>query len=199
LRALRGKLTYANVTATLALFVAVGGTSFAAVTINGANIKDQTITGRKLARNTVGGSRINEATLRRVPHARNADLLGGAPAATYRVRCSAGTIPVSGICIETQARPPAPYSSAATDCALAGRPAGPGRQLPSQDELMTALGQPGITLASGGELTQDRRPPSSPDSRGDVTYITDDTGNIAVTPDNANGAKAFRCVTGPIN
>jgi len=36
-------LSYSNVMATLALFVAIGGTSYAAVTLSGANIKDGTV------------------------------------------------------------------------------------------------------------------------------------------------------------
>ncbi len=39
----RPRLSYANVTATLALFLALGGTSYAAVTITGKNVKDGTI------------------------------------------------------------------------------------------------------------------------------------------------------------
>jgi hypothetical protein len=41
---LRARVTYANVVGTLALFVALGGTSYAAVTITGKNIRDNTVT-----------------------------------------------------------------------------------------------------------------------------------------------------------
>ncbi len=40
---MKGKVTYANVVATLALFIALGGVSWAAVTINGKNIKPKSI------------------------------------------------------------------------------------------------------------------------------------------------------------
>jgi hypothetical protein len=40
----RSKLTYANVTATLALFVALGGSSYAAIQITGRNVKDSSLT-----------------------------------------------------------------------------------------------------------------------------------------------------------
>jgi len=43
---LRRHLTYANVTATLALFVALGGTSYAALTITGRNVKNNSLTGK---------------------------------------------------------------------------------------------------------------------------------------------------------
>jgi|tagenome__1003787_1003787.scaffolds.fasta_scaffold20824716_1 hypothetical protein len=44
LQRLRNRITYANVVGTLALFMALGGTSYAAVTITGRNIKDNTVT-----------------------------------------------------------------------------------------------------------------------------------------------------------
>jgi hypothetical protein len=49
LQRLRGKITYANVTATLALFIALGGTSYAALT---------------LPRNSVGSAQIRTAAVR---------------------------------------------------------------------------------------------------------------------------------------
>jgi hypothetical protein len=41
---MRDKLTYANVTATLALFIALGGSSYAAVKITGKNVADGSLT-----------------------------------------------------------------------------------------------------------------------------------------------------------
>jgi hypothetical protein len=43
---MRKKLTYANVMATIAVFVALGGSSYAAVVITGKDIKDGTVTGQ---------------------------------------------------------------------------------------------------------------------------------------------------------
>jgi hypothetical protein len=42
---LRSHLSYANVTATLALFVALGGTSYAALSITGRDVQDGSLTG----------------------------------------------------------------------------------------------------------------------------------------------------------
>jgi hypothetical protein len=64
---------------------------------------------------------------------------------------------------------------------------------------MTAIGDNGITLAPGGELTRNVYPSGSDPGRLDVLYITDDVGSVALTPDTAVGAKAFRCVADPIN
>ena len=43
--------TYANVMSTLAVFVALGGSSYAALTISGASIKNRSIPAKKIKRN----------------------------------------------------------------------------------------------------------------------------------------------------
>ena len=65
-------LSYANVVATLALFVALGGAGYAATQINGAQIKDRSIAGKKLELRTVTKHEINTAGLS-VPHATTAN------------------------------------------------------------------------------------------------------------------------------
>jgi hypothetical protein len=48
---LRSRLTFANVSSTIALFVALGGSATAAVLITGKNVKDATLTGKDLKNN----------------------------------------------------------------------------------------------------------------------------------------------------
>jgi hypothetical protein len=60
------------VVALLALFVALGGTGYAAV-----KLKNNSVPGKKLKRNTVTGKQVKESTLGTVPRAQNANLLGG--------------------------------------------------------------------------------------------------------------------------
>ena len=74
---LRDRLTYANVVATLALFIALGGSSYAVSQISGSQIRNASIAGKKLKRNTLGGKRIKESRLGTVPSARNARRIGG--------------------------------------------------------------------------------------------------------------------------
>lgn len=62
----------------LALFVAIGGTSYAAVKINGKNIKAGTVAGKALKKNTLTGAQINESKLGVVPKAQSADSAGNA-------------------------------------------------------------------------------------------------------------------------
>jgi hypothetical protein len=72
-----------NAIALLALFVALGGTTYAAATsINGKLIKNGTITGKKLKADTLGGTQVKESTLGVVPSATRADTAGSATTAT---------------------------------------------------------------------------------------------------------------------
>src|SRR3954451_22225761 len=57
------RLTYANVTATIALFVALGVSSYAAVRISGKSIRDGSVTGRDIARSTLTGRHVRNGTL----------------------------------------------------------------------------------------------------------------------------------------
>jgi hypothetical protein len=196
-RALRGRLTYANVMATAAVFIALGGSSYAALRITGEDVRNESLSYRDLKKNTLGGSRVKESRLGKVPQARNADRLNGMSAARLLVRCPQATVPVYDVCVETSARGPLPYGLAAIACEGVDRDATPGRRLPSHDELMTAIGEPGVTLAAGGELTRNVYPASG--GQVDVLYVTDAGGSVAVTSNTAAGAKAFRCVTDPLN
>jgi hypothetical protein len=200
LRALRDRLTYANVMATLALFVALGGSSYAVSKIDGSDIRKHSLTGKQFKRNSIGGRVVKEKSLSAVPRARNAARLGGFGAEGFLVRCPEGMVPVSDVCFETQARPPLPYGSAAVACEITDNKAHPGRRLPTHNELMTAIGDFGIQLAPGGELTSNVYPSSTtPGDPLNVLYIIDGTGGAALTPNTAAGAKAFRCVADPVN
>jgi hypothetical protein len=167
------------------------------MTINGSSIQNRSISGRKLRRSTITGAEINKTKLGRVPHALNADEVGGMTADALKVRCPNDTFPAADVCVERIPRAPASYRSAVLECAQAGTPAGPGRRLPTHGELEAAL--TGVQLAAGGELTSDVSPSSASPGRLDVVYVTDQVGNVAVTPDTGAGAKAFRCVTDPLN
>jgi hypothetical protein len=195
---LRRHFTYANVMATLAVFIALGGSSYAALNLTGRDIIDGSLTQRELKRDTLGGTSIKESRLGKVRRARNADRLNGLSAARFLVRCPRDTVPVSDVCVEITARAPAPYRVAAVVCEGVDRRTTPGRRLPSHDELLTAIGDSGIALAAGGELTRNVYP-SRDAGRVDVLVVTDDVGNVAVASDTAAGARSFRCASDPLN
>jgi hypothetical protein len=197
LQRLRKRLTYANVMSTLAVFIALGGSSYAALTINGSTIKNRSISAKKLRHNTLTGWEIKESRLGRVPRAKTADTLGGISAADLKVKCPADTFPIADVCVEKTPRPAASYGSAVITCLGVGTPAGPGRRLPTHGELRAAL--TAVPLAPGGELTSNVYPASSTPGELDVLYVTDQVGSVAVTPDTGAGAKAYRCVTDPVN
>jgi hypothetical protein len=89
----RERLTYANVMTALALFLAIGGVSYAATqlpknavgakqlkknAVTGAKIKKQTITAAKVKKGTLTGTQINLAALGTVPTAQLANTLAPA-------------------------------------------------------------------------------------------------------------------------
>jgi hypothetical protein len=195
---LRRHFTYANVMATLAVFIALGGSSYAALNLTGRDIKDGSLTHRELKRNTLGGTKIKESRLGKVRRARNADRLNGLSSRRLLLRCPRDTVPVSDVCVETMPRTPAPYRVAAVACEEVNRRSTPGRRLPSHDELMTAIGDYGIALADNGELTRNVYPSADP-GRVDVLVVTDAVGNVAITSDTFSGARAYRCVADPLN
>ena len=207
LRKLRQHLTYANVMATIAVFVSLGGSSYAALRISsddivddsvrGRDIHDGSLTYRDMRGNSLDGRAVKESRLGRVPRAKDADQLGGLLPADFRVRCATGTIPVADVCVETEARQAAAYGTAVQVCAGVETPQTPGRRLPTHGELTAALA--GVALAPGGELTSHVYPSSSDPGGLDVLSVTGTTGRVGITPNTGTGAKAFRCVADPLN
>jgi len=197
---LRHRLTYANVMSTLAVFIALGGSSYATVSISGSNIKNRSISASKVKKNALTGLQIRESTLGRVNRARLADnslrplklrvvaVMQTSPADTY---------PTSDVCVERVPRAASSYGGAVLTCLDIGRPAGPGRRLPTHGELRASL--TAFDLAPGGELTSHVYPSASVPGGVDVLYVTNAVGNVALTPDSIAGGKSYRCVTDPLN
>ena len=195
LRLLAGRLTYANVMSTLALFVALGGSSYALVRIDGKQLKNRSVSGKKLKRNTLSGTNIKESRLGKVRRARradHADTLQGFVPGSFRVRCPANTKFNAGVCIERAYRIPAPYGAARVACELAQR------RLPTYQELAGVVGDSDIAFAAGGELAAEVYPSSTGDLPS-ALVVTTVGGRIATTPDSYEGRKAFRCVALPSN
>jgi hypothetical protein len=100
----------ALVIAVIALFVALGGTGYAATKVNGKNLKRNTVpgkalknravTGGKVANDTITGRQVRESTLGRVPSATSATTAGSATtaaaAATATRADTAGSAAPSG-------------------------------------------------------------------------------------------------------
>jgi hypothetical protein len=127
--------------ATIAVFVALGGTSYAVLGIDSGDVTDNSLRSRDIRnnnlrsrdirnrslsaldvrRNSLGGGIIRESTLGLVPRAAQADRLGSATADDLRIRCPADTTARGGICVETSARPADGFFGAVNHCDQAGR------------------------------------------------------------------------------
>jgi hypothetical protein len=88
----------ANAIAYLALFVAMGGTTYAAIrlpanSVGTKQLQKGAVTGAKVAKNTLTGSNIKVSSLGTVP---NAAALGGAPASSFEPRAGALTSVTAG-------------------------------------------------------------------------------------------------------
>lgn len=71
LRRFGSRLTYANVMATLAMFVALGGVSYAAITLPANSVgtkqlKNKAVTGKKIASNAVTSGKVKNFSLRQI-------------------------------------------------------------------------------------------------------------------------------------
>lgn len=205
----RGRLSYANVMATLAFFVAIGGTTIAATKIDGGDIERGSIKGKSLAKRTIpgsklkpdsiGGPQIREASLGPVPAAelafgaRDSDQVGGMTAAELTDRCPAETLAYAGACFDSAARGTATWPAAAKSCGDAG-----GR-LPSLDELEGFRQLPGVVLGAPGSdlehtttfLDGDGQPL---DGDGFLTAGLRDGGSISTGLAYGGSSAAFRCV-----
>ena len=99
---LRSKLTYANVVASLALFIALGGSAYAisAGAIGSREIRDNSVRSRDVRTNTLSGRDINERSLQTTPKVYTRQ--GGinfalSPAGSrHTVRCDSGDTAVGG-------------------------------------------------------------------------------------------------------
>jgi hypothetical protein len=215
LRAFRKHLSYANVTATAALFVALGGTSYALISVDSDNvvnnslrssdlrnnsvrsrdIRDRTVLARDVRRNSLGGAVVKESALGKVPRAGDAERVGGATAQQLRVSCPGGTIAKAGVCIEQAVRQVDGFFGATSSCD------GVGRGLPSMAQLdrFAVLSGP---LSAAGEWTSSvyRNPDNGTDPFDQLEAVVLTSGGVA-SYERVNLAvqHAFRCVALPSN
>lgn len=201
---------HATVVAYLALFVALGGSSYAALRIDGGDIRDNSVRGRDLRNNDVrgkdirngtirglevgrdrlGGRVIKESTLNAVPKAIDAQRLTGVSATDLKLRCPAGTVAKAGVCFETTSASAA-FAAASTACANRGR------RLPLQFEL-AQFAEGGGGISPGGEWTASVFESRSTAGQLDTVLVTSTGGELFA---RAGGgiARAYRCVASPTN
>jgi hypothetical protein len=213
LSSFRSRLSYSNVTATAALFIALGGTSYAVIrvdsrdvvnnslrstdlrnnSVRSRDVRDHTLHTRDVRRNGLGGGAVKESSLGPVPLAANAERLGGAPVSDLRVRCPAATMARAGVCIEEAARPADGFFGAASTCDNAGR------GLPTMPQLDRFAGT--RPLSPAGEWTSSVY--RNPANGGELTAQLE---AVVLTPTALNYERVylavqhpFRCVALPSN
>jgi hypothetical protein len=188
-------LSYANVVATLALILALGGSSYAALHVgsreivnnsvrskdirNGAivgrDVRNRGLTGRDIEPGTIGGLQVDEARLAAVP---NALRFQGRVLDQLIVGCPDPNQSVAGVCIEKMSRPAAAFSEAVAKC-----------------------GERRARLPLFVELYSSSYPLSAPEWTANVVSV-DASGNLTtlvyggstITSSPTNVARPYRCV-----
>lgn len=206
------RLTYANVMSTLALFVALGGTTYAVAGIGSSEIRDNSVrsvdlrdnhvrgrdvrrgslSGSDIGKNRIGGGAIKESTLRKVPRAARADRVGGFKGNDLKLSCPAFSMPVAGGCVEFTASPPDTWQNASTECRNRNRHLTPYQVL---REFFGGSTEP----TAGGEWAADVFESRSVAGRLDTLAVTTPSGGTSVLPVFSPTAKAYRCLAYPTN
>lgn len=212
----------AMIVALIALFVALGGASYAVVNlpknsvgakqlrtgavtspkirdnaIRSGDIANNTILGRDVRADTLGPREIAESKLGTVPRASVADTLGGLTAAQIKEQvkdqCPSGTIASGDACFEAAARPARSYGIANAMCKVAGR------RLATYAELVNFL-DPDQPIAPGGEITADVSESSTTAGQLVAVVLLDNTGSTFEFIDaTGNTQRAFRCAAARSN
>jgi hypothetical protein len=200
------RLSYANVTASLALFVALGGTSYAVLRVDSKDVVDNSLRSRDIRNHTlrgndfrkdgIGGAAIKERALARVPRATNADSVGGSTADELHVRCPAGTTAVATMCFESGARPAEGFLTATSICDQENR------ALATLPELDTFI-RDGGSVNAQGEWTssvylEEGLPDASTSERLHALLLRA-TGEVDHARVRAPNPHPFRCVALPSN
>lgn len=201
----------ALVVATLALFVALGGTVWAAARIDGRSVKPKSLPGNRLIvgslpgnrlrPGSIRGNRVDSATLGRVPsaaHAEAADTAKSADTAIhaqaasdattvngYAAGCAPGTRQFAGSCWELRTQPSAlNVLNAETTCAREGG------DLPRAIALKAFGEQSGVALDVDGEWSGEIVGYTSFNTYG--IAVVKSHGEVEVVP--SEEARRFRCV-----
>jgi len=206
-------LSYANVVATLALFLALGGTSFAVLHVGSDEIADNSLRSRDIRNGTVlsrdirnhsiraadvrsnslGAGVIKESSLGTVPTAIDANRLNGATAQDLRMKCPGDTVKTAGVCIETARRSPQGFFTALNHCDNAGRALVTMPQLDPFVQSHGPLPEPEWTAsvyrnAVGGGTSVDQ-----------LETVLLGGGAVSYEPVYSTVQHAFRCVALPSN
>jgi hypothetical protein len=200
--------------ASLALFVALGGTSYAVLSIDSADVVDNTLRSRDIRNETVrsrdlrnrtiqprdvrrdslGSGVVKESVLGKVPRAAEADRLGGLSAQDLRLMCPSDTVAKAGVCIETSARSADGFLGAVNTCDQLDR------GLPTMPELDSFVRS--NVSPSGSQWTASvfRNPDNGTNAVEQLeAVLLDGFGEVSYDRVYLAVQHAFRCVARPSN
>jgi hypothetical protein len=198
---LKARLTYANVMATIAVFIALGSGAYAVKlkkhsvgtkqlkgrAVTERKIADSAVTAAKLAAAAVTAAKLADGSVNAAKVADGSIGLADVNSSLHQI-CPAGTVYLEGACIETAQRTPAiQFQDARAAC-------GPSGRLPSVAELDAFGRRPGVSWP-GFEWTTGhfRVDPMASDS---LTTVND-AGALGINNDSNSGFAPFRCVFEP--
>jgi hypothetical protein len=189
-RKFRPRLTYANVVATIALFLALGGATALATgglpknSVGSRQLKSKAVTTGKIAGGAVNGSKVAKESLTgediklsqlgRVPLAASSQSAEDAAAVQgHPASCPANTTLIRGACFDSHSNPAVPsLETAAENCAAKGG------SLPTPMQLYATRGV--LNLGTGANAEQHQYT--------DVIYSSPGEGHYSTVVVNGNGA-----------
>lgn len=201
---IRRRLTYANVMATIAVFLCLGGATAIAAGKLGKNsvgprqLKANSVTTGKLANNAVNsakvvngsltGADINIGALGNVPSATTASSAGNSnTVGGHAAACPAGTTLIRGLCFDTASNPVVPTQNLAAE-ACAAR----GGWLPSPEDLYTVRGILNLGTGVGNERQYTNEVYANTEGSNYSTVVVDGSG--AITEQSVGQPARFTCV-----
>jgi hypothetical protein len=204
-RKLKGKLTYANLMASIAVFIALGGSAYAALrvppnsvgtrqlkaaSVTTGKVANGAITAAKVAEGSLTGSDIDLPALGTVPNAANASNATNANTVGGHVAsCPTETTLIRGLCFDSHSNPEAPnLEAAAEDCAAKGG------FLPTPMELYSTQGtlQLGNGLSASQHQFTDTLYSVPPTDNSYTTIVVNGNGEPKEQP--AGDPSAYYCV-----
>ena len=174
----RPRLSYANVVATLALFVALGGTTYAAATIGASDIKQDAVRSRHIKNGAVKAADVDPGLV-----------------ASLRLHCPSGLQPAGDLCFEpTERTSHMAWQEATKICARAQL------RLPNAGELALVFDHLGAHQPQQW-VANAYFDANGPDNSGYGGVISSDGGrNVFASKVSINSTDVgFRCVTSATN
>ena len=179
------RLSYANVMSTVAVVIALGGTSYAVEKLSGSRLKHRSVPADKIKRDALTRREIRESTLRIVP---NAFKLNGRTEESMRVACPGDTRLAAGVCLERVPRITATYQEAVATCNFNRE-----RHLPTHDQLLAYVSDPEVELAPEGEFVAPVV--ALPDGTPGIGVMTDESGTTIFVPAFGSERRRYHCVS----